>query len=128
MVGTITIPGSAHDFSGDNDSDIVWHDSSGNVAIWLLNGSQVQQSGGLGVVPTNWSIVGQRDFNGDTNYDLLWHDATTETVAIWLMNGRKDKMYLRHTCLVRPKRRRVRRSSFRHHTSQRSAEAARAPA
>lgn len=30
MVGTITIPGSAHDANGDNFSDIVWRDDSGN--------------------------------------------------------------------------------------------------
>ena len=28
-----------HDFNGDGNSDIVWRDSSGNVAIWLMNGA-----------------------------------------------------------------------------------------
>jgi len=28
------VPGSSHDFSGDNRSDILWRDNSGNNAIW----------------------------------------------------------------------------------------------
>jgi hypothetical protein len=30
-----------HDFNGDGKSDILWHDGSGNVAMWLMNGAQV---------------------------------------------------------------------------------------
>src|SRR5437763_969275 len=55
-------------------------------AIWLLNGFQVQQSGGIGVVPTSWSIAGTADFNGDGRGDILWRNIDG-TVAIWLMNG-----------------------------------------
>jgi hypothetical protein len=33
-------------------------DSSGNVAIWLMNGLQVLQAGGLGNVGTAWSVAG----------------------------------------------------------------------
>jgi plastocyanin len=36
MVGTIIIPG-AHDFTGNGNSDIVWQDTSGNTAVWLMN-------------------------------------------------------------------------------------------
>ena len=31
----------AHDFNGDGKSDIAWLDTSGNVAIWLMNGTQI---------------------------------------------------------------------------------------
>jgi hypothetical protein len=75
-----------HDFNGDGRSDILWHDTSGNVAMWLMNGAQVMQSAGVGAAPTAWSIVGQRDFNGDGKSDILWHD-TNGNVAMWLMNG-----------------------------------------
>ena len=45
------------DFDGDGKSDILWRDSSGNVAIWFMNG--VQASGaGVGNVPAVWSIQG----------------------------------------------------------------------
>jgi FG-GAP-like repeat/FG-GAP repeat len=76
-----------HDFSGDCLSDIVWRDTAGNVAIWLMDGGQVLSSGGFGAVPANWQIVGQRDFNGDGKYDLLWRDGTSGTVALWLLEG-----------------------------------------
>jgi hypothetical protein len=77
----------SHDFNGDGKSDIVWRDTSGDVAIWLMNGAQVLQAGGVGTAPAAvWSIVGQRDFNGNGMADLLWRD-TSGDVAIWFMNG-----------------------------------------
>ena len=75
-----------HDFNDDGKSDIMWRDTAGNVALWLMNGGQVLSSTVVSNVPTSWSIVGQRDFNGDGKADLLWHD-TSGNVAIWLMNG-----------------------------------------
>jgi hypothetical protein len=82
-----------HDFNGDGMSDIAWRDSSGNVAIWLMNGNQVLQSGGLeNASPTVWKIVGQRDFNGDGKADLLWND-TSGNIAIWFMNGVQVSQY-----------------------------------
>jgi FG-GAP-like repeat len=60
-----------HDFNGDGYSDIAWRDTVGDVAIWLMNGTAIASSGGLGTVPTTWSIVGQRDFDGDGKADLL---------------------------------------------------------
>ncbi len=47
------------DFDGDGKSDILWHDTSGNVAIWFMNGAQVKQSAGVGNAPAAvWSIQG----------------------------------------------------------------------
>jgi hypothetical protein len=76
------------DFNGDGFSDILWHDTSGDVAIWLMNGTSVlnPNTAGVGNVPTAWSIVGAGDFNGDGFSDILWRD-TSGDVAIWLMNG-----------------------------------------
>jgi hypothetical protein len=79
---------STHDFDGDHGatSDIAWRDSSGNMAVWLMNGAQITQSAGIGAAPAIWSIVGQRDFNGDGKYDLLWRD-TSGNLAMWFLNG-----------------------------------------
>ncbi len=77
---------SSHDFNGDTKSDIAWRDTSGDVAIWLMNGAQVATSAGLGTVDTIWSIVGQHDFDGDGKRDLLWRDTGGNT-AVWFMNG-----------------------------------------
>jgi Cellulase (glycosyl hydrolase family 5)/FG-GAP-like repeat len=75
-----------HDFNGDDHSDIAWVDTSGNLAVWLMHGATVLSSGGLGTVPTTWTIVGQRDFNGDGNADLLWRDTAGNT-SIWFISG-----------------------------------------
>jgi uncharacterized protein (DUF2141 family) len=77
-----------HDFNDDGFSDILWRDTSGNVAIWEMNGTTVinQNSSFVSNVPGQWAIVGQRDFNGDGKADLLWRD-NSGNVAIWEMNG-----------------------------------------
>jgi uncharacterized repeat protein (TIGR03803 family) len=79
----------SHDFNGDGMSDILWRDTSGDVAIWEMNGTTVlngPSSFVATVSPSTWSIVGQCDFNGDGKTDLLWRD-TSGDVAIWLMDG-----------------------------------------
>jgi streptogramin lyase len=69
------VPTATHDFNGDGRSDLAWRDTSGNTAMWLMNGAQVSSTAGLGNIATSWSVVGQRDFNGDGWYDWLWSDA-----------------------------------------------------
>jgi hypothetical protein len=80
-----------HDFNGDGFSDIVWSDTSGNIAVWLMGSSagvvEVTLSGTAGTAPSPWSIVGQRDFNGDGTYDVLWLDTTSGDLSIWFMIG-----------------------------------------
>jgi hypothetical protein len=73
-----------HDFNGDGYSDIAWRDASGIIAVWLMNGAAVVSADSLGLVPTAWSLVGQRDFNGDGYADLLWRDAAGD-IAIWFL-------------------------------------------
>jgi hypothetical protein len=67
--------------------DILWRDTSGNVAIWLMNGAQITQEIGVGNLPPLWSIAGTGDFNGDGKTDILWRHVLRGDVAIWLMNG-----------------------------------------
>src|SRR5262245_18127123 len=76
-----------HDFNGDCLSDIAWRNLSGATAAWLMNGASITAALGVGNVPANWQLAGQRDFNGDGMYDFLWRDGTSRTVAIWLFNG-----------------------------------------
>jgi hypothetical protein len=40
----------------------------------LLNGLSISQTGGLGNIPTTWSVAGTADFNADGKGDLLWLD------------------------------------------------------
>jgi hypothetical protein len=47
-----TEPLAAHDLNGDSKGDIVWRDTSGDVAFWLMNGAAVSSTGGVGGVST----------------------------------------------------------------------------
>jgi hypothetical protein len=78
-----------HDFNNDGYSDILWSDTSGDLALWEMNGSTIlnPSTTGLGTVPAPWAIFGQRDFNGDGNADILWRNTSTGDIAIWEMNG-----------------------------------------
>jgi phospholipase/lecithinase/hemolysin len=84
----LVVPWAAvHDVNGDGKSDIIWRDTSGNVAIWEMNGAAFIATGSLGNVPPGtWSIVAVRDFNSDSKFDLLWRDNSGNT-AIWFLNG-----------------------------------------
>jgi hypothetical protein len=55
--------------------------------IWLMNGTSYSSGVSLGVVPTQWQIVGTGDFNGNGKTDILWQNTATGERAIWLMNG-----------------------------------------
>jgi len=69
-------------------ADILWRDTSGNVAMWLMNALSVTNANAafVGNVPTAFSIVETGDFNGDSMSDILWRD-TSGNVAIWFMNS-----------------------------------------
>ena len=75
-----------HNFNDDDTSDILWRNTSGSIAAWLMNGNQVLASQGLGAVTSAYSIIGQHDFNGDGKADVLWRD-TSGNISIWFMNG-----------------------------------------
>ena len=83
------VPGSANsliDFNSDGKADILRRDGTGNVSIWLMNGSAVMGQTFVANIWPGWSIVGSGDFNGDGKADILWRDLAG-SVAIWLMDG-----------------------------------------
>ncbi len=84
------------DFDGDGDgrAGMMWRQgSTGSVAIWLMNGSNITSSNdatyqGNKITPdASWSIVEAGDFNGDGKTDLLWRQTGSGTLAEWLMDG-----------------------------------------
>jgi len=82
---TWTIAGAA-DFNGNNKTDIVWRETGGNVAVWLMNGTTVSAATVIGNIPPSWSIAVTGDFNGDGMGDIMWRDSSG-TIALWQMSG-----------------------------------------
>lgn len=76
----------SQDFNGDTKSDVLWRNTSGYVAMWLLNGNVVTADVGVSGVDPSYQYMGTCDFNGDRKSDVLWRH-TGGYVAMWLMNG-----------------------------------------
>jgi len=78
------------DFNGDGKSDLVFQNQSTNqVALWYMNGSQFQSGDSPAYLPpTGWKVVGAGDFNGDGASDLAFQDQATGKIAIWFMFGK----------------------------------------
>ena len=37
-------------------SDLLWRDTSGNTAMWFMNGATISSTAFIGNVPTNWTV------------------------------------------------------------------------
>ena len=84
---TVAKPPAASDFNKDSFSDILWQNTSGQAAVWELNGSNVIGSALVGGNPgPSWKEIGTGDFNGDGKSDILWQNASGQA-AVWEMNG-----------------------------------------
>src|SRR3974377_1885996 len=44
------------DYNGDGNADILWRDTSGNTAIWVMSGTTVSSSAPVGNIPTTWTV------------------------------------------------------------------------
>jgi hypothetical protein len=76
------------DFNANFQADVVWqNNSTGQRAIWLMNGTDWVGERFLPTVPTEWQIVTTADFNADAHTDIVWQNVSTGQRAIWLMNG-----------------------------------------
>jgi ELWxxDGT repeat protein len=80
------------DFNQDGKADVLWRNTNGSLAIWLMNGTTITSSGsitanGAAVTPdASWHIVEIGDFNRDGHSDILWRN-DNGAVSEWLMNG-----------------------------------------
>jgi FG-GAP-like repeat len=85
---TVNFPSPFCDFDDEGKSDILWQNSDGTPAIWLMDGMSAVGIGPAG--PFNpgpsWQVKRTGDFNGDGNSDILWQNSDG-TPAIWLMDG-----------------------------------------
>jgi hypothetical protein len=60
---------------------MLWRDASGNLVGVAENGGTVQPSGGLGNIPTTWSVAETSDLSGDGMNDILWRDYSGNTAV-----------------------------------------------
>ena len=80
------------DFDNSGSSDVLWRNTSGEVAVWLMNGTAIAGGGdltsaGIAVMPdASWSVAGIGDFNNDGSSDVLWRNTSGELTE-WRMNG-----------------------------------------
>ena len=76
-----------NDFNGDGKSDIVWKNTDGSSAIWLMDGANAISGSGLLPPNNGWIVLLVGDFNGDGKSDILWKNTNGGGSAIWLMDG-----------------------------------------
>src|SRR5439155_4915215 len=81
-------PVGAGDFNGDDKPDVLWHNTStGQLSIWLMNGTARASAVVPGGAGLDWTPVAAGDFNTDGKQDILWHNTKTGKVSVRLMNG-----------------------------------------
>ena len=85
IVSTVPNP---PDFDGDGKQDLLWRDAfSGQVGIWLMDGSAPKSAVAIGSPSLSWVIINTGDFDGDGKSDILWQFADTSRYSVWFMNG-----------------------------------------
>jgi FG-GAP-like repeat len=84
------------DFDGSGKSDILWRDTNGTAAIWLMNCGTVTSSPGFGAPSTSWQIKATGDFNVDGKNDILWR--FTDGMG-WSVNGLSRALGAMHRSL-----------------------------
>jgi ketosteroid isomerase-like protein len=82
--------GTTGDFNGDGNSDIVWHNNTGEVEVWSLEnnttlGAVDVTEISLPTVSTVWNIENSGDFDGDGDDDIVWRHSTTGQTVVWEM-------------------------------------------
>ncbi|HKO94367.1 MAG TPA: trypsin-like peptidase domain-containing protein [Polyangiaceae bacterium] len=76
------------DFDGDRETDILWRNDNGQVAIWYLIGGAFSREGYPGGEDPSraWEIQGVGDFDRDGHSDILWREKTGQ-LAIWFQGN-----------------------------------------
>ena len=74
------------DFNRDGKSDIVLQSSTGQAAVWLMNGaSEISGANAGSNLGSSWKAVTTGDYNGDGISDVLYQNTATAQLDVQLM-------------------------------------------
>jgi Fibronectin type III domain len=66
--------------------DLVWRNTAtGQVGLWIMNGTKIAQSPIIGSASLDWQIIGTGNFTG--NPGILWVNSNTGQLGVWSVNG-----------------------------------------
>ena len=82
---TWTIVGQ-RDFAGNGFNAILWRDTTGDLAMWQMNGTAIQNVTSYSPLPSSFTVVGTGQFNADGMGDILFED-NLGNLSIAFMNG-----------------------------------------
>ncbi|APV50800.1 hypothetical protein BWI17_14555 [Betaproteobacteria bacterium GR16-43] len=82
----ITTPKPKFDFDGNRNADLLWRNTDGRQAIWLMDGITSTSMAEIIGAGTGWMVTNVADFDGNGKTDLVW-EHTDGRIAIYLMNG-----------------------------------------
>ena len=74
------------DFNADGHSDVLWENSDGSAAVWLMNGLVSNGDAGILGPGSGFTVALMADFDGDGKTDLLWSHPDGRAI-MWTMNG-----------------------------------------
>ncbi|HEX4332091.1 MAG TPA: FG-GAP-like repeat-containing protein [Usitatibacter sp.] len=74
------------DFDHDGKGDLLFHNTDGRTAIWLMNGVAIAGSAEIFPGGTDWQVSQIADLDGDGKSDLVWTNPDGR-MAVYTMNG-----------------------------------------
>jgi beta-glucanase (GH16 family) len=75
------------DFDHSGQSDVLWQNDDGRVAVWLMNGTTLLDRSMVGPNPgPDWRVKGTGDFNQDGRSDIIWQNDDGRA-ALWFLDG-----------------------------------------
>lgn len=66
------------------NTDILWRNTNGDLAIWFMDGATITAQTYPGTVAEEWQIAATGDFDANGQSDILWRNANGQ-LAIWLL-------------------------------------------